>query len=495
MHDGSMRDLSDLHRRRDAPASTAAAPSALRALPPVHRLIDGDSARALLAAFPRPAVLGAIRAHLAVVRRQLRGGAAAAVPAFDEPAFFAAVRADLDRRRLAGLRRVVNATGIVLHTNLGRAPLAAEAVDAVAEAARGYANLEYDLESGRRGARDGAVEELLRELTGAEAALVVNNNAAAVLLALSGLAAGGEVVVSRGELVEIGGSFRIPDIVRQGGARLVEVGTTNKTRLADYEAAITADTRVLLKVHQSNYRIVGFTGAVPAEALAWLARSHDGALAVVEDLGSGTLIDLRRFGLPYEPTVGDRLAAGIDLVTFSGDKLLGGPQAGVIVGRRDLVDRLRRHPLLRALRVDKMTLAALAATLRLHLDPERLIRAVPVLRMLAQDDAALRARAVRLRDETAAVASGLAAHLRLDEGVSYAGGGSLPGTEIATVLVALSPPDGLSVDEIARRLRTGEPAVVGRIEAGRLLLDMRTVADDEVPEIAAALAAAVVTAP
>ena len=494
MHDGSMRDLSDLHRP-DAPASTAATSSALRALPPVHRLIDGDGARALLAEFPRPAVLGAIRAHLAAVRRQLRDGAAAAIPAFDEPAFFAIVRADLDRRRLAGLRRVVNATGIVLHTNLGRAPLAAEAVDAVAEAARGYANLEYDLESGRRGARDGAVEELLRELTGAEAALVVNNNAAAVLLALSGLAAGGEVVVSRGELVEIGGSFRIPDIVRQGGARLVEVGTTNKTRLADYEAAITADTRVLLKVHQSNYRIVGFTGAVPAEALAALVRNHDGAPAVVEDLGSGTLVDLRRFGLPYEPTVGDRLAAGIDLVTFSGDKLLGGPQAGVIVGCRDLVDRLRRHPLLRALRVDKMTLAALAATLRLHLDPERLVRAVPVLRMLAQDEAALRARAVRLRDETAAAAPGLAAHLRLDEGVSYAGGGSLPGTEIATVLIALSPPDGLSVDEIARRLRTSEPAVVGRIEAGCLLLDMRTVADDEVPEIARALAAAVVTAP
>jgi len=494
MHDGSMRDLSDLHRP-DAPASTAATSSALRALPPVHRLVDGDGARALLAEFPRPAVLGAIRAHLAAVRRQLRDGAAAAIPAFDEPAFFAIVRADLDRRRLAGLRRVVNATGIVLHTNLGRAPLAAEAVDAVAEAARGYANLEYDLESGRRGARDGAVEELLRELTGAEAALVVNNNAAAVLLALSGLAAGGEVVVSRGELVEIGGSFRIPDIVRQGGARLVEVGTTNKTRLADYEAAITADTRVLLKVHQSNYRIVGFTGAVPAEALAALVRNHDGAPAVVEDLGSGTLVDLRRFGLPYEPTVGDRLAAGIDLVTFSGDKLLGGPQAGVIVGCRDLVDRLRRHPLLRALRVDKMTLAALAATLRLHLDPERLVRAVPVLRMLAQDEAALRARAVRLRDETAAAAPGLAAHLRLDEGVSYAGGGSLPGTEIATVLIALSPPDGLSVDEIARRLRTSEPAVVGRIEAGCLLLDMRTVADDEVPEIARALAAAVVTAP
>ena len=276
---------------------------------------------------------------------------------------------------------MINGTGIIIHTNLGRAPLAEPAVAAVAEVASGYSNLEFDLENGERGSRYEAVTGLLRELTGAEGALVVNNNAAAVLLAVSAMAQGGEALVSRSELVEIGGSFRVPDVIRQGGARLVEVGTTNKTRISDYEAAITPETRAIVKVHQSNYRIVGFTSAPAMADLAALAKAR--GLVLMEDLGSGTLLDLRSIGLPHEPTVRESVAAGADLVMFSGDKLLGGPQAGIIVGRSDLIGVLKAHPLLRAVRIDKLSLAALEATLRLYRDPDRLVAAVPVLAMLA----------------------------------------------------------------------------------------------------------------
>jgi L-seryl-tRNA(Ser) seleniumtransferase len=441
-----------------------------RALPAMHRLLAMPEVAPLLAVHPRPVVLAALRAGLDRLRQ--------AGEPFDAAAFFAASRATLDAG--PSLTRVLNATGVVLHTNLGRAPLPAAALAAVAEATRGYCNLEMDLATGGRGDRHAACAALLRELTGAEAALVVNNGAAAVLLALSALAAGGEAVVSRGELVEIGGGFRIPEVIRQGGARLVEVGTTNRTRIADYAAAIGPETRALLRVHQSNYRILGFTTApTPAELVA-LAR-HRGICAL-EDLGSGALVDLTTFGLPPEPTMAGSIAAGFDLVCCSGDKLLGGPQAGLIAGRAEAVARCARHPLMRALRPDKLVLAALEATLRLYRDPAGLPASVPALAMLAATPEALAARAESLRAMLGAVAE-------VVTGDSVVGGGSLPGTVLSSALVALRP-SGLPPEELSRRLRQGRPPLLGRIRDGRLVLDVRTLADAEVAEAAAVLRAA-----
>ena len=378
------------------------------------------------------------------------------------------------------LQRVINATGVVLHTNLGRAPLAAAAAQAAAGAAAGYTNLEFDLETGRRGGRTQGVEPLLCELTGAEAALAVNNAAAAVLLALSALAGvhGGEVVVSRGELVEIGGGFRIPDVITQGGAKLVEVGTTNRTRLADYAAAITPQTRMLLKVHPSNYRMLGFTGEASLQELAGLARER--GLISMHDLGGGALLDLRRIGLAREPTVQESLSAGADLVAFSGDKLMGGPQAGMLVGCTAVLEPLRRHPLLRALRLDKMTLAALEATLRLYRDPVRAMSEVPALGMLGQDLAVLQGRAERLGAalDARALARG---HDRPGWSVraseAFAGGGTLPAQGRESRALVLAPPGG--AERMAERLRQGRPPVVARIAEAQLVLDVLTVADEE----------------
>ena len=386
------------------------------------------------------------------------------------------------------LRPAINATGIVLHTNLGRAPLAEAAVQAVVSVARGYSNLEFDLSEGVRGSRTQGIEPLLATLTGAEAGLAVNNAAAAVLLALSALAGGalggsegGEVIVSRGELVEIGGGFRIPDVIRQGGARLVEVGTTNKTRIADYADAITPRTRMLLKVHQSNYRIVGFTEEASVAELSALARTN--GLVLMHDLGSGALVDLRRFGLPHEPTVQDALAGGADIVAFSGDKLLGGPQAGMLVGRAAMLAPLRRHPLLRAVRLDKMSLAALEATLRLYRNPDAALSLVPALRMLDQDEAMLRMRAQHLCGLL-----GDAVGAAIEPGTGHAGGGTLPGAVIPSVVVALQPVS-VAAATLAARLRLHHPAVVGRLSGGRLLLDMLTVADAEITLTASAIRA------
>ena len=411
-------------------------------------------------------LITAIRDTLIHLRGELVGGLTE-VPAGPEILKRTAIL--LAQRSQPGLRRVINATGIVLHTNLGRAPLAPEAIAAVAEVAVGYSNLEFDLATGSRGSRTQAVEPLLAEVTGAQSALAVNNGAAAILLALSALAGGGEVIVSRGELVEIGGGFRIPDVVRQGGAKLVEVGSTNKTRLADYRAAITLETRVLLKVHQSNFRTIGFTSETGVGELASLARQT--GLLVVADVGSGLLVHGPGSS---EPTIGETLAAGADIVTCSADKLLGGPQAGLIVGDQEAVDRLRVHPLLRAVRLDKMSLAALEATLRLHRDRPL---GVPVVAMMRQTLAEIKARAERLR-------------ALLDAGQiigtkAFAGGGSLPEERMASFALALSPPMGAA--GAAALLRTGQPAVVGRIADGRLLLDMLTVSDAELPELAEAL--------
>jgi L-seryl-tRNA(Ser) seleniumtransferase len=446
----------------------------LRALPQVQRLIDSAGGKELCARYSHDAVVAALRAELAAARAAM---AAASGPPPSMEALLATAEQALHAGRRPALRRVINATGVVLHTNLGRAPLARCALDAMAEVAAGYANLEFDLAAGGRGGRGGAVEPLLCRLLGAEAALVVNNAAAAVLLALSGLAAGGEVVVSRGELVEIGGGFRIPEVIAQGGARLVEVGATNKTRIDDYRRAVNDRTRVLLKVHQSNYRVVGFTAEAELHELKALAEQH--GLLVMHDLGSGALMDFAAFGRGREPTPQESLAAGADLVAFSGDKLLGGPQAGLVVGRRAAIDPLRRHPLVRAMRLDKATLAALEATLRLYLDPPRAVREIPVLRMLAQTESEVAERARRLK---AALDPTLAAELAPSE--AQVGGGSLPGEGLASASVVVGPPDG-GVTDFAARLRQGTPPVVGRLAGGRLVLDLFTVADAEVEALAA----------
>ena len=404
-----------------------------------------------------PLAVEAARTLLARAREQIQDGV--------EPGDLAALlRADLADARKPGLRRVINATGVIAHTNLGRAPLADAALERVHDVARGYSNLEYDVAAGGRGSRQVHVAGILRRLTGAEAALVVNNNAAAVLLALAALAEGREVVVSRGELIEIGDGFRIPDVLARSGAILREVGTTNRTRAADYEAAIAPETAVLLRVHQSNFRVVGFTEQPRLEELVEVARRHD--LPVVDDLGSGALVDVGD-----EPTARASLAAGADLVCFSGDKLLGGPQAGIVVGRAKLVERLRRHPLQRALRADKLTLAALEGTLTLALDsPDE----IPVLRMLRAPVEAVRARAERL----AALVEG-----EVEETVARAGGGALPLAELPSFACAVE-------EQLVTPLRVGEPPVIGIVRDGRLLLDCRTLTDTEVDEVAAAVRSA-----
>ncbi|HVV83442.1 MAG TPA: L-seryl-tRNA(Sec) selenium transferase, partial [Kofleriaceae bacterium] len=388
---------------------------------------------------------------------------------------------------LAGprLRRVINATGVVVHTNLGRAPLAPAALDAVVDVARGHANLEYDLARGERGHRHVHVEELVRALTGAEAACVVNNNAAATVLALAALAAGREVIVSRGELVEIGGSFRIPDILRLSGCTLVEVGTTNKTRLADYAAAIGPSTATLLKVHRSNFAVVGFTEEAGAAEVAALARAR--GLTSMFDLGSGALLsraDQRALGLPEEPPVAEAIAAGLDVVCCSGDKLLGGPQAGLLAGRAAAIAAIARHPLMRAVRPDKLTLAALTATLALYRDGRA--RDVPVIARLAADATSLRARA-----------DALASRLRAPAGVTIAvapcvsavGGGALPLASLPSFAVTLTGgPGGPGATALEAALRAAPVPVIARLEDGRVWLDVRTIADDEVADVAAALA-------
>jgi L-seryl-tRNA(Ser) seleniumtransferase len=397
------------------------------------------------------------RKVLARAREQIQTG--------DDPGDLgAAFDAELAFARAPRLRRVINATGVIVHTNLGRAPLAEPALDRVRDIARGYSNLEYDIAAGARGSRQDHVAVVLRRLTGAEAALVVNNNAAAVMLALAALAEGQEVLVSRGELIEIGDGFRIPDVLERSGARLREVGTTNRTAAADYEAAIGPETAVLLRVHQSNFRVVGFTEQPRLDELAEVARRHQ--LPLVDDLGSGALIEIGD-----EPTARASLTSGADLVCFSGDKLLGGPQAGIVVGRADLVEKLRRHPLQRALRADKLTLAALEATLSLALDaPEEL----PVLRMLREPVNAVRARATRL----ASLVDG-----EVEETVARAGGGSLPLTELPSFACAVE-------EDVAAKLRLGDPPVIAVVRDGRTLLDCRTLTEAEVAEVADAVTAA-----
>jgi L-seryl-tRNA(Ser) seleniumtransferase len=427
----------------------------LRELPSVDELLGRQELEVLVTEHGRPLVLAAARAALERAREEVKAG-------FPPGDLAERTTLELEARLRSSLRRVLNATGVVVHTNLGRAPLAGAALDRVREIGGGYSNLEYDLESGSRGSRQDHVATLVRELTGAEAALVVNNNAAAVLLALAALAEGREVIVSRGELIEIGDGFRIPDVLARSGATLVEVGTTNRTRLADYERAVTERTAALLRVHQSNFRMVGFTEQARARDLARLADRH--GLPLVDDLGSGALVETGD-----EPTARASIDAGAHVVTFSGDKLLGGPQAGILGGRADLIERMRRHPLQRALRADKLTLAALEGTLALYRAGSR---EAPVLRMLDEPAEAVRGRAERLAGLTggAVVAT-----------VARSGGGALPVAEIDSYACALPL-------ELAESLRRGEPPVVGIVRDDKLLLDCRTLTDAEVDEAAEAVA-------
>jgi len=439
----------------------------LRELPSVEELA------ARLRDVPKPLAVLAARQAVAEARERIRSGEAAPRD-LEEHA-----RGLAEEAARPNLRRVLNATGVIVHTNLGRAPLSPDAVAAAAGVGTGYSNLEYDIEAGRRGSRQEHVEGLVRELTGAEAALVVNNCAAAVLLAGAALAGGRELVVSRSQLVEIGGSFRIPEVVAQSGARLVEVGTTNRTRFADYERAVGPDTGAILRAHQSNFRTVGFTEEVAIEDLCRLGPP------VIDDVGSGALAE----GVPEladEPPVRRSVRAGCAVVCFSGDKLLGGPQAGLMAGTQAAVDRCRSHPLARAMRIDKLSLAALEATLRIYGDPRAARDSIPVLRMLAAGDTELQARAELMREQLAEVGT----EVRIVRATAKVGGGALPLLELEGPVCAVDPGE-VGFDELARRLRSGEPPVVGRAREGWLLLDPRTLNDVEACEAARAVAAAI----
>lgn len=454
--------------------------NALRHLPSVDRLLQEPAVQALVATHARPTVLAAIRTTLDAERAAVRAGAA---PRALAP-LVAAVGVQVAALARPSLRRVLNATGVVLHTNLGRAPLSPAALAAMLDVGGGYSNLEYDLAAGTRSSRHEHLGARLQRLTGAPAALAVNNNASAVLLALAALAADREVIVSRGQLVEIGGGFRVPDVLRESGARLVEVGTTNRTYVADYAAAITPQTALLLRVHPSNFQVRGFVHSAELGELAALGREH--GLPLVDDLGSGALLDTARYGLAHEPTVQESVAAGASLVCFSGDKLLGGPQAGLIVGEEALVAPLKRHPLLRAVRPDKLTIAALGATLDHYLRAEA-PTTIPVWRMIAAPLAVLAARAERW---TAALC-GWGVQAEVVRGQSTVGGGSLPDETLSTWLVAAAVADE---GALAARLRAGEPPLVARLERERLLLDPRTVLPEDDELLLAALQSALAPA-
>jgi len=442
-------------------------------------VLELPDVEALLRRHPRAVVLAAVRAELDAARSSIAGGGD--VPALEH--LSARIAGRVHEATLPGVRRCVNGTGIILHTALGRAPFAAAAQEALAAALQNYCTIAIDLTTGKRGDRHAHVAGLLRQLTGAEAALVVNNNCAATLLILNTLAEGREVVVSRGELVEIGGSFRIPEVMARSGAALVEVGTTNRTHLKDYRGALTDRTALIMKVHQSNYRIEGFTSQVPIGELVALGRERN--VPVVDDVGSGALIDLSRWGLPREPLVRASIEAGADVVCFSGDKLVGGPQCGVIVGKKPVIDRLKANQLMRALRCDKLTYVVLEATLRLFLDEEWLRTHHPVVSMLAMPEAEIRKRCLKLRRAlTPLLAPG--DELELLRETSEVGSGSLAAVPLPTWAVGLRL-KGMETETLAARLRAVEVPVIGRVKDDRLLLDGRTIRDDEIPLIAAAI--------
>jgi L-seryl-tRNA(Ser) seleniumtransferase len=461
----------------------------LRRLPAVDRLLELARAEACFELVPPAVVVGCIRAVIDEDRRRIREGGRVSDPDLADRAVLERVKASVAAAMRPKLRRVVNATGVVIHTNLGRSLLAEEAVENLAAVASRYSNLEYDLVEGRRGSRYMAVRDLLCELTGAQDAMVVNNNAGAVLISLETIARGRGVIVSRGDLVEIGGSFRIPDVMAKSGAVLREVGTTNRTHLRDYEGAIDPAAALLLKVHWSNYSIVGFTAQVSLKELVALGARH--GLPVMEDLGSGTFIDFSKYGLLREPTVQDSVASGADVVTFSGDKLLGGPQAGIIVGRTSIIERIRKNPINRALRIDKLTLAALETTLRLYRDEERAVAAIPTLRMLTETEASIEARARELAGHLAALGDARLSS-ELVRRPSKAGGGALPLLDLPSCCLRIRI-QGMSANALELGLRRHEPPIIARIEDDATMMDLRTVQTGDLPIIAAALSAVLQT--
>ena len=454
-----------------------------RQLPPVAAVLDSPAVQALEPAHGRAAVADAVRAELDALRGRLKAG--------DSPdgalaldAIVARVAARVEAGSVPMLRPVINATGIVLHTNLGRSPIAEVAAKAAYEAARGYLNLELDLGTGIRSSRQNPIREAICPLLGCESATAVNNCAAATVISLRALAAGKEVIVSRGQLVEIGGSFRIPEIMGVSGATLREVGTTNITRIGDYEKAIGQNTALLMRVHHSNYRVSGFTKSATLDELVALGRKHN--VPVVDDIGSGAMFDFARFSLPGDPVIGESLATGADLVLFSGDKLLGGPQAGVIVGKKELIQKIEKDPLMRAFRLDKMTLAALEATLRLYRHPDRALQDIPTLRMLGTPANEIRRRAERVAGQLQGV-PGLSIEVRDDS--AFVGGGSLPDLPLPTAVLAVSA-EVMSDAVLAERLRSGTPAVMARVQDGCVLFDLRTVFERQEPELVEAIRSA-----
>lgn len=456
-----------------------------RLLPKVDELLEEVDIKRLLASIPRRLVVDSIREELDILRRDIGRLSLNREQVLDRKNNL--VKSVVDRahnKDLPKLRRVVNATGTVIHTNIGRSLIGEKVMENIEDIAMNYSNLEYDLEKGIRGSRYSHLEDILVKITGGEAAMVVNNNAAAVMLVLSTLAKDKEVIVSRGELIEIGGSFRIPDVMEQSGARLVSVGTTNKTHLEDFERAITEDTKVLLKVHTSNYRILGFTSSVSAEELSPMSSKYD--IPLVEDLGSGVLVDLSKYGLEYEPTVQDSIASGVDVVTFSGDKLLGGPQAGIIVGKREYIEAMKKNPLTRAFRVDKFTISALEATLRLYLDEETAVKNIPTLNMLSLTVDEIGKKAQRLYDILINAMEYKGLNLNIVDDYSQVGGGSLPLEKLPTKCIRISS-ETIGISELERGLREFKIPIIARVYRDDLYIDLRTVREEEYKIIAEGL--------
>ncbi|GMT48171.1 MAG: L-seryl-tRNA(Sec) selenium transferase [bacterium] len=455
----------------------------LRKLPSVDEVLKSPHGLKWLKSYPRRYILRAIRDIIAFKRGEILEGF---TPDVSLNTISSDIEIKIEKLVAKRLRPVINATGVVIHTNLGRAPLPPEVLKNIMEVATGYSNLEYNLEEGRRGERYDHVRWILRDITGAEDAVVVNNNAAAVLLCLSAIAKGREVVVSRGELIEIGGAFRIPDVMLQSGALLKEVGTTNKTNSGDYENAVGEQTALLLKVHQSNYKVIGFTEDVSIGELVGIGKRM--GMPVMFDLGSGCFTDLRPYGIHDEPLVHEVVSKGVDIVTFSGDKLLGGPQAGIIAGRKELIERIAVHPLARAVRIDKLTLAALEATLLCHADPEKAGERIPVLRTLLQGDEVIKRRAKKIQLLIRRDVRNAQVSVEKDE--SQAGGGSLPGVYLPTYVVTLKV-KGMTAPAVEQRLRRGDVAVITRIRAGTVVIDARTIRDSEVKPLLKAIKEAI----
>lgn len=458
----------------------------LRKIPSVDEILSRPEVNDLLKIHPRHLVVEAIRKGLGRLREEILQKEE--LPQTEDTLFsfenlYPLFQKEIEGQTRPRLRRVINATGVVIHTNLGRAPLHPSAIEHLIEVSKTYSNLEYDLDRGERGNRYAHVEEILCCLSGAESALVVNNNAGAVLLVLNTLAEGKEVIVSRGELVEIGGAFRIPNVMKRSGALLREVGTTNRTHLGDYQKAIGPQTALLLKVHTSNFRVMGFTSEVFLQDLVQLGKEH--RLPVVDDLGSGCLIDLTQYGLQKEPTVQETIKTGVDAVTISGDKLLGGPQAGIILGKEKFLELFKSNPLTRALRIDKLTLAALESTLLLYFDEKKAMEEIPTLRMLSLDTRKLKSRGKRLLKRLSERVNKKVA-FNLKEDVSQVGGGALPLQELPTVVVAIKPVE-VSVNSLEENLRKADPPIISRISKDELILDMRTVFDEEIPLLAAGI--------